>query len=496
MSFIKKIFNTKSLKINTIFNAFYQILALIVPLISAPYISRVLGPANNGLYSFYYSIVTYFILIATFGFNEFGTKYIAEVRDDKTEKSSRFWSIMISKLIFGGFIILIYFIFVFTLYSSDINALFILLLLSFNIFASTVDPTFYFQGDERFVSISIRNMITRIVTLILIITLVNDENDLLIYTAIVSVGQFISTIVLYFSFKKKEIVFVKPSKNNILSSTRKAFAFFLPSLAVTLFYSLNQTLLGAFGYKEDESGYYGQAVKILSLLSALTGSISIIILSRFSYLNKTKNDDEIRNKTKKLFEMFWALSLPIVFGIYAVSHVFIPFFLGSEYSKSVYCMYFMAPVIILSPLNGLYGNIYYRPNDKIYIQTIIIFSASIINIISCCIFIPLYQSIGASIGRLLAEFFQLPFLILFSIKYIGIKTVFKPIIKPLISSTVMLVITLVIINIMEKIANNFITLSVSIFSGAFVYYVLELIIRDKFVYEITKNFLKRIIKKK
>ena len=65
MSFIKKIFNTKSLKINTIFNAFYQILALIVPLISAPYISRVLGPANNGLYSFYYSIVTYFILIET-----------------------------------------------------------------------------------------------------------------------------------------------------------------------------------------------------------------------------------------------------------------------------------------------------------------------------------------------------------------------------------------------------------------------------------------------
>ena len=77
------LFKTKSIKINAIFNGIYQILSMLVPMITAPYVSRVLGPDNNGIYSYFYSIVTYFVLIATFGFADYGIKAIAEVRDDK-----------------------------------------------------------------------------------------------------------------------------------------------------------------------------------------------------------------------------------------------------------------------------------------------------------------------------------------------------------------------------------------------------------------------------
>ena len=105
-----KLFKTKSIKINAIFNAIYQILSMLVPLITAPYISRVLGPDNNGIYSYFYSIVTYFVLVATFGFADYGTKAIAEVRDDREKRSKTFFSIMLNKLFLGVLTILALFI--------------------------------------------------------------------------------------------------------------------------------------------------------------------------------------------------------------------------------------------------------------------------------------------------------------------------------------------------------------------------------------------------
>ena len=192
---------TKSIKINAIFNAVYQILSMLVPLITAPYISRVLGPDNNGIYSYYYSIVSYFVLVATFGFADYGTKVIAEVRDDREKRSKTFFSIMLNKLFLGVLTILAFFIFTFVLYSNDLYSLYIFLALSCFIFAAILDPTFYFQGQERFVSISLRNITVRIVTTIFIFVLVKDINDLLIYSLVMGLGQLGATLIMYFSFE-------------------------------------------------------------------------------------------------------------------------------------------------------------------------------------------------------------------------------------------------------------------------------------------------------
>ena len=479
---------TKSIKINAIFNALYQILSMLVPLITAPYISRVLGPDNNGIYSYYYSIVTYFVLVATFGFADYGTKAIAEVRDSFEERSKVFFSILTSKLILGFLTLIGFFIFTFASFNGDVNSFYIFLALSSFIFAAILDPTFYFQGQERFVSISIRNILIRILTTVLIFLLVKNENDLLIYSIIMGLGQLMATLVMYLSFGKKEIKFIKVNlKNDIWPSLKNSFEYFLPALAVTLFYSLNQTLLGLFGYEDAESGYFGQASKIIQILQTLAGSLSIISLSRMSYLFSKQDLGEIQIKIKKIFSAFWPCVLPLVFGICAISFVFVPAFLGQEYEKSIYLVIIMSPVILFSPLNTLIGNIYFRPMNQLKKQTAIIFVASVINVIVCCCLIPFYQSIGSSIGRTIAEVFQLPLLIYFSYKFINYKDVFKSAIKPLISSLFMFVFVFVFMRFVD--INEWVEIFLGIGIGAISYFLIEILLKDEFITSTTKQLL-------
>ena len=141
MKFFSKITQTKSLKVNAIFNALYQILNMVVPLLTAPFIARVLGPENNGIYSYYYSIVTYFVLFATFGFNEFGTKFISVARDNKEERSRRFFAINAAKILIGIITLVVYFVMILSLYIKDINSLILYLFLSLFI-ESIADSTY------------------------------------------------------------------------------------------------------------------------------------------------------------------------------------------------------------------------------------------------------------------------------------------------------------------------------------------------------------------
>ena len=133
---------TVSLKINAIFNGIYQILALLVPLITTPYISRVLGPGPNGQYAFFYSIVSYFVIFVTFGFVDFGTKVIAETRNDCYKKTINFVSISVCKLLLGGICLIVYLTLMIPLYISNIAIIQLILIFSLYIISAAIDHLF------------------------------------------------------------------------------------------------------------------------------------------------------------------------------------------------------------------------------------------------------------------------------------------------------------------------------------------------------------------
>ena len=491
--------NKKSLKINALFNAVYQILILLVPLITTPFVSRVLGPESIGQYSFIFSIVSYFCLFANFGFNDLGTKAISENRNNKSEKSNIFYSILFGKLIVGSLVSVVFLLYVF-LSCKDSNALMCYFFLGLYILGSIFDYSFYFQGEERFVSICIRNITVRIITLVLIFALVRSSDDLWIYCLILGLGQLISTIIMVFSFGKNSLSRIDFKSLEVFKYLKLSFPYFIPALSVSLFSSLNQVLLGFMGASDAENGFYGQATKIIQILSTLAGSISIIMFSRMSYLITTGNKDEINRKIAQTFSSFWVISLPLIFGICVISDLFVPVFFGGGYEKVIVLIYILAPQIVLSPLNGLYGYLYFRPNNKIWIQTIIIFGASVLNIILAVILIPNYQSIGTSISKLCAEFVQLPFLIIFSFRHISFRVAFGEGIKPFLSSIFMFVLVyLTKVFLCVYLQNIYFKLILLILEGAMLYYLFEILLKDRLVVDSTKQiffYIKRIFGRK
>ena len=483
-----------SLKTNAIFNALYQILLLIVPLITTPYISRILGPSQNGIYANLYSISQYFVLIATFGPVEYGTIQIAKNRDDPQNKTKSFIAIFGTKLILGVICTLLYIMTSYFLY--DYNDFLLSMIFSLLIITTAIDPIFYFQGEEKFLNICIKNMILKIVTTIFIFLFVKKPEDLYIYALILSIGQLISTIILIPSINFKEFVKVKIDFNDFLFCFKKSFAFFVPSLAVTLFTYLNQTLIGVMNPNPNESGFFAQAVKIIQILAVIASSLSTIMLSRISYLNTINDEEEIQRKIKKTFQAFWVISIPLILGIIVVASIFIPLFLGEGYDECVLLIYILSPTIILGPLNGFYGNLYFRPKNKIWTQTFIILGSASLNLIISVLLIPQLGAIGTAIGRLVAEIFQLPLLMYFSKKYIKTKDLVYSSFKPIFSGVIMFICVFLFKYYGTDLINNdILSLLLMIVIGAIIYFVLEMVLKDDIVFSNFKLITQKLFKR-
>lgn len=483
-----------SLKVNAIFNALYQILALLTPLITMPYISRVFNVSTLGDYNFYYSILGYFTLIAAFGFNDYGTKVISENRDDKEKEADAFWGVFTAKGILSLACLIFYIALSFILYHGNQTAIILLMSMSLYIVTVMIDPAFYFQGKENFVSICVRNTIVRILTLVCTFLFVKGEEDLFLYSFLMSASNLLAMIVMDISLAKIKLPKPNIKKLFVWNHIKNALPFFIPTVASTLFTSLNQTMVGAFS-TSTESGYYSQGIKMINLLVTLTGSLTVIIFSRMTYLFSKGDQEEIKKKIGQTFEAFWAVALPLTFGICAVNETFIPLFFGSGYDGAINVVYITAPIIILSPINSLYGSLYYRLNNKIWIQTFIICICSLVNIILCFLLIPYCGAVGSSSARLIAELIQLPLLMYYASKMISPKIVFNPIIKPLDNSLIMFICVYGLSKFMSGVLSGIWLLILEVVVGVVVYGALELITKDTFVYGTCVQILGKIKKK-
>ena len=486
-----KAIKAKSIKINAIFNGIYQILALLTPLLTTPYISRVFGASLIGKYSYYYSYLSYFTLIAAFGFSNYGVKVISEHRDNKYLRSQDFWGIMLSKGLLSTLCLFVYLIITFSIF-DDSSSRMLFLSMALYIVAIMVDPTFYFQGEEKFVSVSLRNIFIRILSLVLVFSVIRDSSDLVWYALIMSGSSLLSTSIMFFSFKKEDIGKPNWRDLNIKKHMWQSFSFFAPSLAVSLFQVLNQNLLGIIGQDDAQNGYYSEAMKFVTLLASLAGSISVIMLSRMSYLYEIKDEKQIRDKTIKTFQAFWAVALPCTFGLAAINQYLIPVFLGSGFEGTIPVLYIVCPIIIFSPLNGLFGSIYFRPVNKIWTQTYIIFFAAFLSVIANLILIGPYKAIGCAIGSLIAEFSQFPLLLYYSRKTIKPSMVFGAAIKPFDSSLIMFAITFASGQLMtDASVNKYVVLVAMILIGISSYALASILFKDEFVMMMLKTVIRK-----
>lgn len=465
----------KDVKKNFIYNTIYQILILLIPLITIPYVSRVIGAEGIGIYSYTYSIVYYFMLFAMLGLNNYGNRIIAQVRDDKKKLSKTFKEIYIMQIFTSSIMIVLY---LFYTLAFDIQYKDISIMQSLYIISCMFDINWFFFGIEKFKLTITRSTILRILSLILIFIFVKNSNDIWIYTLILSGSTLLSQIII-FPFLKKYVDNVKINVTDIFKHFIPCLKLFLPVIATAIYKIMDKTMLGIMS-DVTEVGFYENAEKITNVPVAIITAMGTVMLPRMSNLYAKGANEESQLLIYKSIKFIMFLSFAMMFGMIAVSKDFSNLFLGSGFEKCSELITYLSITIIFLSWGNVFRTQYLIPKERDKEYIISAFIGAFVNFIINFILIPKYKSVGACIGTVIAEFIVM-FYQSFKIKdELPIKKYLLETIPFLIKAFIMFIIILFIkyLNL-----NSIVTILLQVLLGMIIY----LILNYKYVIKLLKH---------
>lgn len=393
--------NKKLIK-NYIYNTLYQILVLIAPLITTPYVSRVLGVTNIGIYQYSQSIANYFVLIGAVGTTLYGQIEIAYLQDKPKERSKAFWEIEIFRLISTFFCTIIYFL-VFCTHGSYLE---IYTILTLEVIATAFDISWLFMGMENFKITVIRNTIIKLSGIICVFLFVKDPGDLGIYTMCLTAPLFVGNLSLWLSLKKYIIRFELPLANlvhGIKIRLKPIFVLFLPQVAMDVYLLLDKTMIGIFGSNIDQVGYYSQGQKIVKIVLMIVTSLGTVILPMMSAYFAKGDTEGIVKSIKTVFRFIYMLSFALLFGLCAVAPRFVPIFFGDGYEPVIMLIIIISPILVIIATSNILSKQYLLPTDQQKAFTISILAGAVVNFVLNIVLIHFWDSIGASIATVIAE---------------------------------------------------------------------------------------------
>lgn len=463
----------KSITKNYIYNLVYQILTLILPLITTPYISRVLEAEKIGIYSYTYSILSYFLLFGALGVALYGQREIAYAGDDKVKRKKSFWEIQICRF-FATFIAsVIYFIFFMRAgeYSIYYRIWFLELV------AIGIDISWFFQGIEEFKKTVTRNIVVRIISVILIFVLVKTPEDLIKYITIYAVADLIGNLSLWL-YLPKYFKGIKIKNINAFVHLPAIILLFIPQIASQIYNLLDKTMIGNMIADKAEVGYYEQAQKVIRVLLTIVTSLGTVMIPRMASTFASGDNKKLFEYMRKSFKFVFFLAFPIMFGIMSISKSFVPVFFGEGYEKVVILINVMAPTILLNGMANVIGTQYLLPTQRQKEYTIAIASGLLINFILNYILINLYYSLGASIATIISELLVVGIEFYVIRKDMNVKKVIKSGINYILSGGIMFIFSILIQSILGI---NIYTMIVQIIIGILVYVISLWILKDEYL---------------
>lgn len=465
----------KNITKNYIYNLSYQILVLILPLVTTPYISRVLGAENIGIYSYTISIATYFILFGSLGIALYGQREIAYNQKDKYKYSMIFWEIVLLRIITMSISVLVFYI---TFVNGNQYQMYYKIL-TFEVIGNCIDISWFFQGLEEFKKTVMRNMLVKIISIVCIFLFIKSTNDLYIYFWIYVLSTLIGNGSLWL-YLPKFLEKVRIYELHIFKHLKPTIELFIPQIAIQVYTLLDRTMVGIIIPDKSEVGFYDQGQKIIKMLLTIITSMGTVMLPRVASTFSNGEKEKVENYINKSFNLVFILAFPMIFGIIVVSKAFVPVFFGNGYDKVVILMSVISPVILLIGLSNVTGTQYLLPIKRQKEFTISVVCGAIINFIMNICLIWRFGAIGASVGTVIAELTVTLVQIYFVRKNFDLKNIFKISKNYLISSIIMFIVCLLI---GKYIKNNLISVIVQVIGGGLTYGMLLLILKDKFVFE-------------
>ena len=477
---------TMSVKKNYLYNLLYQMTSVLLPVLTIPYVSRVLSADGIGINTVTYANTQYFILLGSLGISIYATIKIATIREKKDKLKKTFWEIF--SIQFTG-CILAYMVFALTLGQSHKYGVFYMLQ-GFYILAAAVDISWYFLGIENFKNASLRSFFAKIISVILIFIFVKTRDDLWKYILINAGTMFVGQLIMWFYVGKDMLKVKEIGKLKIAMHIMPILALFVPQIATQVYTVLDKTMIDLFK-GAVEAGYYDQSQKIVRILLSVVTSLGIVMLPRIANLFSKDDLNEVKKSLRKAFVVISFLSIPITFGLIGISDKFVPILFGNEFLSVIPLTKISPVLVIIIGLGNVFGTQYLLAIGKNKEYTASVCIGALVNFCFNLLLIPRFAAMGAVIATVSAEL-SIALIQFWFARVVFDFTWIKETYKYWVSGILMLAIVRLVGNV-TPISILFLVLQIAI--GSLVYFISLIILRDKFLFEAIENVIDRIRKR-
>ena len=472
---MKKVFS------NFIYQALYQLMKIIIPILTIPIVSRTLGPQGLGIYNYTYSIVSYFILFSGLGITLYGSREIALARDDKEALSRVFWEIFNLKAL----LVLINFL-LFVALASQLNYAGYFYLQSLSIISVLFDVSWFYMGMEDFKRTMLANIFSQIFVFFLIIMSVKTADDLGKYVFIQSLS-FVLPQIYPCWYLKKYITFKKTKLKAVLGHLKSAVHFFIPQIAIIIYTTLNKTLLGVF-VGPTEVGYYTSSLTMNMVFITLITAFDTVMLPRMSNMYKNSHQSKMITTLEKNTDGQLFFSIPIMFGMLTIFDKFVPWFLGEKFTFVNQLIPVFSVLIVVVPLSMAISRQYLIPVGKVRQYNFSVILGAVISVLTNLLLLPKIGIYGSVCASIFAECFVLVSRITSLYKGTNFRFNYFHIIKYMIAGLVMCLVTR---RITATSAPTLVTNFLQAGLGLIIYMSLTMVFRCNLFIEVLKSSRKK-----
>lgn len=384
-----------NLRKNYLYTVALQLVSMLAPLVTAPYVARVLGTDGVGVYSYVLSVATAFSLFAALGLSAYGLREVSRVRDDPAAVSRLFWELtrlrLVTTLLTGGVYILL------CLWSGEWRLYGAMGLL---ILATGLDLTWFFQAMERFGTLMLRHLAVKVLGVALVFALVRSEGDVVTY-ALIQTGTTLLSHLLLWPYLRGMVG--RPQGGRAFAHLRPSLVYFVPAVATSVYTVLDKTMLGVITRDMAQNGYYESAHKMIRLLLALLTSLNVVVGVRTSYLFGKQREGEVRTHLLDTYRFMCALAFPLCGGLMACGYGFAVSFFGGDFAAAGGMLTLFAPLLFLIGTSNVLGSLYLTPGGYRRLSNRAILMGAGVNLLLNLLFIPRFGGYGAVTASVAAE---------------------------------------------------------------------------------------------
>ncbi|AIZ80228.1 hypothetical protein ACEE_10800 [Actinobacillus equuli subsp. equuli] len=390
----------KSVKFNFFMNLILTGSNFLFPLLTFPYVSRILEPEGTGKVAFATSFVTYFIMLSSFGVANYGVRAVAQVRDNKYQLSKVTQEILFINLVMMFFTYLVFFTLLF--FSDKLGQEKALLnITSLLILFTIIGIEWFYKGIEQYQYITVRTILFRLIALVATFIFINSKSDYITF-ALISMIAAVGSSILNIINVRKYISFKWYSSYELKKHLKPMFLLFLTSFAISVYTNTDATMLG-FLRTDTDVGYYNAAVRIKAILLSIVTSLGVVLLPRLSYYIQHNMTIEFNLALKKSVNFIMLISLPVAVFFAVFSKETILVLAGNAYLESIIPLKIIMFTVVLVGITNILGIQILLPLKKDGILLISVVGGAIANIGLNLYFIPKLGATGAAISTTIAE---------------------------------------------------------------------------------------------